>query len=78
MLPGDILDCIKNEDFNIRSSEAFHTRSSSLQLEDDDIMVSFDVVAMYLSVPVDLAMDVIVGSWDKVKHHTPLDKEKFC
>ena len=40
-------------------------------------MISFDVEAMYPSIPVDVTIDVIMHRWDELNDNTPLDKDTF-
>jgi len=42
---ASISGCLKNEDFNIRSSPELSNRLSDVHMEDDDIMASFDEIA---------------------------------
>ena len=39
--------------------------------------MSFDVEAMFPSVLVDLAKDIIMERWDQIKIHAPMDRETF-
>ena len=50
---------------------------TDINIEDEEEFVSFDVEAMFPSVPVDLAKDIIMERWDEIKIHAPMDRETF-
>lgn len=74
---ASILDNLKDDTKNIRSSGDLQKLLENIQVADDDTMASFDVVGMFPSVPVDLALKIVLDRWDEVKNYTPLDQQTF-
>ncbi|XP_077512889.1 uncharacterized protein LOC144124097 [Amblyomma americanum] len=65
----------------------FTEKVRDVVVEDDDIIVSFDITSLFTSVPVDLAVDVCAAALqndDKLSERTPLEAQdlsrllKFC
>ena len=74
---NSILKNIKNEDINVKSSFEFKNRVDNLVVEENELVVSFDVVSLFTSVPVKLAKKVILDQWSKIKVCTNLNKKEF-
>jgi len=72
---------IRDDKINTRSSGALPPLVSNLDLEDDDILVSFDAVSLSLSlslfttIPLHLAETIwVLARWEEIKKFTPLGK----
>lgn len=74
---ANILSQARDDTHNIRSSEDLIIRLENVTLEDDSIMISFDAIAMYTNIMVDLALSCIEKRWKDVKPFTALDKDLF-
>ena len=74
---ASILENIKNEDLNIRSSADLQRLLADLVIQDDDVMVTFYVVAMFPSIPVDLACALVMDRWQDMKIFAPMTKDVF-
>ena len=74
---ASILENIRNDEINLRSSTDLQLRLTELVLQDDDVMVSFDVIAMFPSIPVHLACALVMDRWPDIKIFAPMTKDKF-
>lgn len=48
-----------------------------IQLEENDVITSFDAVSLFTRVPVPLAVEAIEEKWDEIKNHTSIQKDMF-
>lgn len=72
-----ILGMVWDNKVNIRSSEQLPEILSEIRLESTDVLVSFDVVAFFPSIPLDMAVEAVHRRWNDIQVHTPIKKEKF-
>ena len=47
-----------NSDYTVKNSTEFCEGITDMKLQDDDVLVSFDVVSLFISIPVDVAISV--------------------
>ena len=72
-----ILSNIRNEEFNIRSSQDLQRRLKDVEIQEEEIFFSLDIVAMFPSICLQLAMDLILKRWDEIKLYAPMSKSVF-
>ena len=63
--------------FNIKDSTEFQEKLKDIQIGDSERLVSFDVVSLFPSVPVELAIGIIMKKWETIKNYTNMSKEVF-
>ena len=67
--------------FAVKNSEEFVTFVSGQRLREDELVVSFDVISLFTSVPVGMAIDVVREKLSEIqdgKKHTKLTEENVC
>ncbi|XP_075163162.1 uncharacterized protein LOC142235790 [Haematobia irritans] len=82
---GNLLKILTQDSkYNIKDSLQFKNKIKNLTIKEDEKLVSFDVVSLFQSVPVDLALKIIESRWQELEGHTRLTKNifmkilKFC
>lgn len=76
-----LIDILKNltrdSQFNVKDAKEFKSRIKNTIIEDDETMISFDVVSLFPSIPVNLALKIIESKWDEVQNYTKIPKDIF-
>lgn len=63
--------------YNVKNSLEFKNRLFNKQIRDDEKLVSFDVVSLFPSIPVDLAINIIEEKWNVIEEYTTMEKGLF-
>ncbi|XP_044757770.1 uncharacterized protein LOC123315929 [Coccinella septempunctata] len=63
--------------YHIKDSWTFKQFIDTVNLNEDERLVSFDVVSLYTNTPMEKAKDIISKRWDEIKNHTDLTKVEF-
>ncbi|XP_062714349.1 uncharacterized protein LOC134291081 [Aedes albopictus] len=63
--------------YNIKDSFSFCDYANSIELPEGYILVSFDVVALFPSIPKSLMKQSIFKHWDEIKKHTAICLDLF-
>lgn len=74
---GGILKNIISPTYNIKNSWELKEKLCDIALDENDIIVSFDVVSLFTNIPTHLAIKNILDKWDILKRHTTISKQKF-
>ncbi|XP_075160530.1 uncharacterized protein LOC142233476 [Haematobia irritans] len=74
---GDILSNIILEKYNIKNSMELKTRLEEVSLDEDDILISLDVVSLFTNIPIYLAIKNIMTQWKTLEKHTKIPKTQF-
>lgn len=74
----------KNSQYNVKDAIEFKSKIKNINIEDDETLISFDVVSLFPSVPVNLALKIISEKWNILEGYTCIPKDfflelvKFC
>ena len=74
---GKILKNIISEELNIKNSFQLKDKMKEISLEEDEILVSFDVVSLFTNIPTYTAIKIIMQKWEILKEHTKIPKKDF-
>lgn len=74
---GQILRHIISDKYNIKNSIQLKKQLCNVDLNDNEILVSFDVISLFTNIPVQTAIKIIMNKWDTIKNHTKIARNKF-
>lgn len=74
---GNILKNLISKTVNIKNSFQLKEKLENYNLTNDEILVSFDVTSLFTNIPVYLAIKIIMGQWDNIKHLTKIPRQQF-
>lgn len=55
----------------------FKNYIQNISLQDNDVLVSFDVKSLFTNIPIDIALTEIERRWDEIKNNMKINKEDF-
>lgn len=67
----------KNSIYNVKDAREFKERVNNVKIGDEEILISFDVVSLFPSIPVNMALKVIEEKWTDVEKFTNIRKDLF-
>ncbi|XP_067619916.1 uncharacterized protein [Eurosta solidaginis] len=74
-------DILKNvtasSTYNIKNTIEFKERVNNTYIYEDEKLISFDVVSLFPSIPIQLALEIIQEKWNTIKEYTKIPKTLF-
>lgn len=74
---GSILKHLISKDINVKNSLELKEKLCAISLDENDIIVSFDVVSLFTNIPIHLAINNILDKWEELRQHTNIPKSQF-
>lgn len=74
---GILKHLTQNSKYNVKDSVQFRYKIKDVTISDDEKLVSFDVVSLFPSIPVDLAVRIIEDRWQEITEFTNMNKSLF-
>lgn len=74
---NSILRNIVHDKYDVPNSLAAREKVREIRADTDDELVSFDVVSLFPSIPMELVMDILHKYWHKIERHTTMPKPLF-
>lgn len=68
---------LRSDKYNVNNSRHFKDRVSDISIEDNEIMVSFDVTSLFTNIPINLVIEIIKKRYNVITEHTSIPKNKF-
>lgn len=76
-----IIDILKNltksSSYNVKDAVEFKSKINNVFIGQDEILISFDVISLFPSIPVNLALKIIGEKWEILEKYTKIPKDMF-
>ena len=56
---------------------SLESRLQNITIDEDDTLISLDVISLFTNIPIYLAIKNIMEKWDNVKQYTTITKQTF-
>ncbi|XP_036319798.1 uncharacterized protein LOC118734183 [Rhagoletis pomonella] len=74
---GQTLKNIVSENFNVKNSFQLKENIKNITVDDDEMLISLDVVSLFTNIPIQLAINTIMKQWSSLEKHTTITKKQF-
>lgn len=63
--------------YNIKDAREFKSRLQDIEIEDDEVLVSFDVISLFPNIPINLALKAVKDKWSLLESFTNIPQDLF-
>ena len=74
---GNIIKTLISTELNIKNSFELKEKLQNQLIENDEILISYDVVSLFTNISTSLAIRIIMKRWDHLKNLTTIPKAQF-
>lgn len=78
---GFVVDILKNltkdSKYNVKDAIEFKNRVNNTIIGHDEVLISFDVISLFPSIPVNLALNIIKSKWHILEKYTSVPQQLF-
>lgn len=74
---GGILRNIILDKYNIKNSLELKEKLEVVSLDENEILISLDVVSLFTNIPINLAINNIMAQWSTLRNHTQIPRTHF-
>ncbi|XP_036348032.1 uncharacterized protein LOC118757427 [Rhagoletis pomonella] len=74
---GTILSSLTSEEYNIKNAFRLKDRLQNICIDEEKLLVSFDVVSLFTNIPTNLAIQLIMRKFDKIQQKIHIPRSTF-
>ncbi|XP_036347720.1 uncharacterized protein LOC118757092 [Rhagoletis pomonella] len=74
---GQTLKNIVSVNFNVKNSFQLKENIKNITVDDEEMLISLDVVSLFTNIPIHLAINTIMKQWSSLEKHTTITKKQF-
>lgn len=74
---GNVLKNIILDKYNIKNSLELKNKLENITINDDEILISLDVVSLFTNIPIHLAINNIMSQWHILQKYTKIPRPQF-
>ncbi|XP_059223377.1 uncharacterized protein LOC131997096 [Stomoxys calcitrans] len=67
----------KDSKYNVKDTVDFKANIRNITIDNDEVLVSFDVVSLFPSIPINLPFRTIENKWEEIEKYTNIPREIF-
>lgn len=72
-----ILKNIIHNNYDVRNSREMKNRLTNISIGPNNVLVSFDVVSLFPSIPIDTVFNILKAKWQLIEEHTTMPRRLF-
>ena len=76
-LKNNIQNIVNSNKYYIKDSTDFKSKIKNINIPDNYILISLDVISLYTNIPINLTKNILTKKWEKIKQYTDLPLNEF-